>query len=102
MTTTTNAPPPPAPLVQPFPEPGPHVRLAYRELSIAATGTPEQANALGDPRRLPRPWDPATCRNPALREQLWAWLDAVVTWLNTQYVWDVTGITPACWPLTPT
>lgn len=101
MSTSTNAPPPPVLLVQPFPEPGPLVRLAYRELSIAATGTPEHANALGDHRLLPRPWDPATCGNPELRTQVWAWLDAVATWLNSEYVWDVTGIVPACWPRHP-
>jgi len=101
VSATTDLPQHAVPLVQPFPEPGPLVRLAYRELSIAATGTTEQIHALGDTRLLPRPWDPPTCRNPPLREQLWAWLDAVVTWLNTEYVWDVAGMIPACWPLHP-
>lgn len=91
----------PAPLIQSFPDPGPLLRLAYRELSIAANGTKEQTKALGDIRLLPRPWDPATCRKPELREQLWAWLDAVVTWLNAEYVWDVDGAVPACWPRHP-
>ena len=44
-------------LVRPFPAIGPLMRVAYRELDIAATGTPEQAHVLGDPRLLPRPWD---------------------------------------------
>ncbi len=68
-------------LVQPFPATPALVALAYRELHIAATGTKEQLQALGDPLRLPRPWDPATCHRPELREQLWAWLEEVVTLL---------------------
>jgi hypothetical protein len=44
----------------------------------------------GDARLLPRPWEPATCRTPQLRQQLWLWLDAVVEWLVTEYVWEPT------------
>ena len=69
-------------LVQPFPAPGKLVALAYRELDRAATGSPEQILALGDARLLPRPSEPATCRTPQLREQLWLWLDAVVDWAD--------------------
>ena len=29
------------------------------------------------------------------------WLDAVVDWLVTEYVWDVTDTIPACWPQHP-
>lgn len=90
-----------APLVRPFPEPGPLLRLAYRELHIAANGTPAQVRALGDTRLLPRPWDPATCRHPELRRELWTWLDAVVTWLNAEYAWDVAAVIPSCWPHHP-
>ena len=38
-----------------------------------------------------------------LRQELWDWLDKVVDWFNTEYVWDHTGgaIIPACWPLHP-
>ena len=25
-------------------------------------------------------------------------LEAVVTWLNHEYVWDAAGVTPPCWP----
>jgi hypothetical protein len=88
-------------LVAPFPAPGRAIGQAYRELLIAATGTDAQKNALGDPGRLPRPWDPATCPQPELRRELWQWLDAVVTWLNTDYVWDVAAVIPACWPQHP-
>ena len=88
-------------LVQPFPAPGKLVALAYRELDRAATGSPEQIRALGDARLLPRPWEPATCRTPQLRQQVWLWLDAVVAWLVTEYAWEVTDTIPACWPQHP-
>jgi hypothetical protein len=88
-------------LAQPFPAPGQLVALAYRELDLAANGSAEQIRALGDVRLLPRPWDPATCRTPQLREQLWAWLEAVVAWLVSEYVWDVADAIPACWPEHP-
>jgi hypothetical protein len=88
-------------LVKPFPGVGRLMRVAYRELDIAATGTAEQAQILGDPRLLPRPWDPATCLSAALRTEVWDWLDAVVTWLNHEYTWDVNGTIPSCWPHHP-
>ena len=31
---------------------------------------------------------------PQLRQQLWLWLDAVVDWLVTEYVWEVAD---TCW-----
>ena len=88
-------------LVQPFPATPALVALAYRELHIASTGTKEQLQALGDPLLLPRPWDPATCHRPELREQLWAWLEEVVTWFNVEYVWDAEFLLPSCWPRHP-
>jgi hypothetical protein len=88
-------------LVQPFPAPGQLVALAYRELDLAANGSPEEVGELGDARLLPRPWEPASCRTPQLREQLWLWLDAVVTWLITEHVWEVGAAIPACWPQHP-
>jgi hypothetical protein len=91
----------PAPLVRPFPPPGRAVQLAYRELHLAATGTPEQRTALGDTARLPRPWAPATCTEPQLRAELWHWLDTVVTWINHQLVFDPTDVIPPCWPRHP-
>lgn len=96
--------PPPAEtgwLLEPFPEPGPLVRLAHWELHLAANGTPEQQNALGNHADLARPWDPASCRDPLLREQLWDWLDRVVIWLNHDYTWDPDSLIPPCWPLHP-
>ena len=88
-------------MVVSFPPPGPLVRHAYRELHLAANGSKQQVAALGDPTRLPRPWDPATCAHPELRRQVWAWLEEVVTWLNHEYVWDAdAGILP-CWPQHP-
>jgi hypothetical protein len=88
-------------IIQAFPEAGPRMRLAYRELRIAATGSSGQIKALGDPRLLPRPWDPATCESPDLRQEIWAWLDQVVTWLNHEYSWDVATMIPSCWPQHP-
>lgn len=88
-------------MVRQFPQPGPLVRHAYRELHLAAHGTTQQVAAIGDPTRLARPWDPATCTHPLLRREVWAWLEEVVTWLNQEYVWDAeAGIVP-CWPQHP-
>jgi hypothetical protein len=75
--------------------------LAYRELERAANGSPEQIRALGDARLLPRPWEPATCRTPQLRQQLWCWLEEVVEWLIAEYTWEVAYTIPACWPQHP-
>lgn len=75
--------------------------LAYWELHNAEHGTEEQRALLGDIRLLPRPWDLATCLTPGLRQEVWTWLDAVVTWLNVEYVWDVGGTIPSCWPHHP-
>jgi hypothetical protein len=88
-------------LVHPFPTPGPRVRLAYRELHLAAHGTAEQKREIGHPAVLPRPWEPATCPDPELRLQLWSWLEVVVVWLNREYTWDVATLVPACWPNHP-
>lgn len=88
-------------LVRPFPIPGPSVRIAYRELGFARAGSENQQDGVGDPRDLPRPWEPATCTEPTLRRQLWGWLDEVVLWLNHEYAWDAgTGVV-ACWPAHP-
>lgn len=84
-----------------FPPLGPLIRLALRELDIAAHGTAEQRNKLGDPALLPRPWEPATCRQEALRAEVWAWLERVVDWLTHEHVWDITTGVPPCWPQHP-
>lgn len=89
----------PTTMLRAFPSPSAEVRLAYRELHLAAAGTPAQQEALGNLTRLPRPWDPATCVDPELRHGLWEWLEEVVTWLNQDYSWDLAGLIPACWPL---
>lgn len=92
---------PATPLALPFPAPGRLLQHAYRELSIAANGTPEQVKMLGDTRRLPRPWDPPTCTHPDLRLELWVWLDDVTTWINHEHVWDTEAFIPSCWPEHP-
>ena len=101
MSTNPAADPAGQAMVRAFPEGGALIRLAYRELHIAANGTKEQVTALGDPRLLPRPWDPPTCRTAELRQQVWAWLEDVASWLNTEYVWDVAAVIPGCWPRHP-
>jgi len=50
---------------------------------------------------LLRPWEPASCRTPQLRQQRWCWLEAVVDWLVTEYTWEVGDMIPACWPQHP-
>ena len=94
---------PDRPLALPFPLPdGPELSAAYKELYLAAHGDDATKKAIGDPALLPRPWDPPTCRKRQLRQELWEWLDAVVIWFNTEYVWDPTaGMIPPCWPQHP-
>ena len=88
-------------LIQPFHVPGRLVQLAYRELEFVSNGVQDQLLALRDPPDLPRPWDPATCQTPQLRKEVWSWLEAVVTWLNHEYVWDVADVIPPCWAQHP-
>jgi hypothetical protein len=84
-----------------FPEPGRRVEHAYKELDTAMNGKAEAIKALGDVHRLPRPWDPPTCTTPELRAEVWTWLDQVVIWLNTEYVWEAETMIPTCWPRHP-
>ena len=88
-------------LIQPFPVPGRLVQLAYRELELVSNGVQDQLLVLRELRDLPRPWDPATCQTPQLRKEVWSWLEAVVTWLNHEYVWDVADVIPPCWAQHP-
>jgi hypothetical protein len=84
-------------LVQPFPQPGRLVQFAYRELDLATSRQQDHLLPLRDLATLPRPWDPATCQTPQLRNEVWSWLEAVVTWLNHEHVWDVADVIPTCW-----
>jgi hypothetical protein len=77
------------------------VQLAYRELELVSNGAQDQLLALRDLRDLPRPWDLASCETPQLRKEVWSWLEAVVIWLNQEYVWDVVDVIPPCWPQHP-
>ena len=88
-------------LIQPFPVPGRLVQLAYRELELVSNGAQDQLLTIRDLRELPRPWDPATCQTLQLRKEVWSWLEAVVTWLNHEYVCDVADVIPPCWPQHP-
>ena len=87
----------------PFPTPdGNELRKAYNELYLAVNGDEATQKRIGNPMKLPRPWDPPTCTKPELRRELWAWLDQVVIWFNHEYVWDHNaGMVPACWPQHP-
>jgi hypothetical protein len=69
-------------LIQPFPQPGRLVQLAYRELDLATSRQQDHLLPLRDQGNMPRPWDP-------------------VTWLNREYVWDVAYVIPPCWPQHP-
>lgn len=84
-----------------FPLPGPLLGIAFRDLYLAAEGSDNQKEVLGDPSLLPKPWDPPTCADPQLRAELWDWLDAVVSWFNREYVWDPANMIPPCWPQHP-
>lgn len=90
-------------LVWAFPTPDtPLLAVAYRDLYLAAEGTAQQKEMLGDPALLPRPWDPATCQDPLLRQEVWDWLEEFVVWFNREYVWDPNaGMIPSCWPQHP-
>ena len=91
-----------SPLVEPFPQVGPLMMHAYANLARV-----EQAKNLDDVRDLgpldllPRPWDVTTCRDAALRREVWDWLDAVVDWINTQHVWETGSLILGCWPQHP-
>lgn len=91
------------PLILPFPPPDSvELKKAYRNLYLSANGTEADKKRIGNPAKLPRPWDPASCTNPALRREVWAWLEKFVVWFNHEYVWDHNaGMIPACWPQHP-
>ena len=88
-------------LLQPFPQPGRLVQLAYRQLDLAMSRQQDHLLPLHDLANLQRPWDPATCQTLQLRREVWSWLEAVVTWLNHEHVWDVADVIPPCWPQHP-
>ena len=86
-----------------FPAPGSRVQKAYHDLWEAQNGSEERKKKLGNPANLPRPWDPTTCLERGLRWELWLWLDQVVEWINSEYVWEASGgaCIPDCWPMHP-
>jgi hypothetical protein len=88
-------------LIQPFPQPGRLVQLAYRELDLATSRQQDRLLPVRELTSLQRPWDPTTCQTPQLRKEVWSWLEAVVTWLNHEHVWDVADVIPPCWPHHP-
>lgn len=88
---------PPDGLPAAFPEPGHLVQLAYHDLEVAATGDQEQTRLLGAVDALPRPWNPSTCNDPRLRDQLEDWLHRVAVWLNRDLCWQPADMVPGCW-----
>jgi hypothetical protein len=86
-----------------FPSAGARIQKAYANIREAQDGNDDRQGKLGHLSDLPRPWDPATCLDPELREQLWIWLDEVAEWINSEYVWEGSGdkCIPDCWPLHP-
>ena len=84
-------------IVAPFPTPGGRVINAFKEMEQLASGSTAHRTALNNGKGLPRPWSPATCKDRALREELFEWLDEVVMWLNQQYTWDTAMMIPPCW-----
>ena len=84
MTGAVESDPNSSVLIQLFPQPGRLMQLAYRELDLAASRQQDHLLPLRDQVNMPRPWDPATCRTPQLRKEVWSWLEAVVTWLNVR------------------
>jgi hypothetical protein len=77
------------------------VQFAYRQLDLATSRQQDHLLPLHDLANLQRPWDLGTCQTPQLREEVWFWLEAVVTWLNHEHVWDVADVIPPCWPQHP-
>ena len=82
-------------LVAPFPAPGELMAAVLTEWELIDDG--QQPYNVD----LPRPWDPATCTDPPLRAELWAWLDRSVSWVNQQCLWDPSELIPPCWPHHP-
>ena len=89
-------------LVTPFPEPGKLMAQANYDLYRAETAkNADDVADLGPLDQLPRPWDITTITDPGVRGEAWVWLDAVVAWLNSEYVWDTSDLIPPCWPSHP-
>lgn len=89
-------------LAAPFPEVGERMMSAYDDLFRAQVAKrPSEVIDLGPLSLLPRPWDLATITMPALRAEVWQWLDAVVGWLNREYMWETGDLIPPCWPSHP-
>jgi hypothetical protein len=68
------------------------MQLAYRQLDLATSRQQDHLLPLHDLANLQRPWDPASCQTLQLRREVWSWLEAVVSWLNHEHVWDVADV----------
>jgi hypothetical protein len=63
-------------LIQPFPQPGGLVQMAYRELDLLTSRQQGHLLPLRDLANVPRPRDLGTCETQ-LRKEVWSWLEAI-------------------------
>jgi hypothetical protein len=87
------------PMIRAFPEGGALIRLAYRELDIAANGTKEQVKSIGNPHLPPRPWPPAERPNNARGSGPGSRTSSAASTTNTSG--DIRAVIPCCWPQHP-
>jgi hypothetical protein len=87
-------------MAAPFPTPPGVVAGVLDELRIAAAATDETDHEARRVALLPRPWDPPSCL-PEIRLSMYAWLDAVVAWINEEHTWRTDRVIPVCWDLHP-
>jgi hypothetical protein len=75
--------------------------MAYRELDLTkqpATRSPAASPRSGELQRAVGARDLPDA--PTVKE-VWSWLEAVVTWLNHKYIWDVADVILSYWPQHP-
>ena len=85
----------PGRLAAPVPAPGELVTAVLTEWELIDDG--QQPYSFD----LPRPWEAAACTDSALRAELWVWLEAFVSWVNEECLWDPGDLVPPCWPHHP-
>lgn len=83
-------------IVLPFPAPPLSVLAALDLLRSVHGREGGQAFPASTVAELERPWEPASC-TAELAEELWAWCDDVVLWLNHEFAWRPAQLIPACW-----
>ena len=84
----------------PFPVPPAGLRAELGYLNDAKEDD-NQRLSLCDPADHPRPWDPSTCNDNALRLAVWQWCEQFVEWVNHEHAWLPKQMIPGCWPAHP-